>query len=159
MQFLCFPILPGSAEAKVIWGGIVQYPLIAYFIRNISAKKYQNPFTYVKVIASQRWDVFETWCMVSLQISNLNHADNVHGLYYDFVIYLALDIHVLLLAKRNIMNAQWSLSRWHKFRDSCQTLLVTFRSNGSKQTTHDHTKTMNAAFCSTNPLFTVWKRK
>jgi len=25
---------------------------------NISAKKYQNPFMCVKVIASQRWDVF-----------------------------------------------------------------------------------------------------
>jgi len=32
--------------------------LIAYFISNISAKKYQNAFTYVKVIANQRWDVF-----------------------------------------------------------------------------------------------------
>jgi len=33
-----------------------------YFIGNICAKKYQNPFTCVKVIASQRWDVFETQC-------------------------------------------------------------------------------------------------
>ena len=32
--------------------------LIAYFISNISAKKYQNPFMFVKVIASQRWNVF-----------------------------------------------------------------------------------------------------
>ena len=32
--------------------------MIAYFIGNISAKKYQNPFMCVKVIASQRWDVF-----------------------------------------------------------------------------------------------------
>jgi len=31
--------------------------LIAYFIGNISAKKNQIPFTRVKVIASQRWDV------------------------------------------------------------------------------------------------------
>jgi len=31
--------------------------LIAYFIGNISAKKYQNPFMCVKVVASQRWDV------------------------------------------------------------------------------------------------------
>jgi len=36
--------------------------LIAYFIGYISSKKYQNPFTCVKVIASQRWDVFETRC-------------------------------------------------------------------------------------------------
>ena len=51
MQFLRFPVLPGSAETQVI--------------SNISAKKkYQNPFTCVKVIASQRRDVFfETRCI------------------------------------------------------------------------------------------------
>jgi len=32
--------------------------MIAYFIGNISAKEYQDPFMCVKVIASQRWDVF-----------------------------------------------------------------------------------------------------
>jgi len=41
--------------------------LIAYFIGNTSAKKYQNPFTcVVRVIASQMWDVFETWCIYHL---------------------------------------------------------------------------------------------
>jgi len=66
MCFSCFRVLPGSAEAQVICGGIVKRLLIAYFIRNISAKKYQNPFMCVKVIASQRWDVFffETLCRV-----------------------------------------------------------------------------------------------
>ena len=39
MRFSCFPILPGSAEAQVIWGGTVKRLLIAYFIRNNSAKK------------------------------------------------------------------------------------------------------------------------
>ena len=36
----------------------------AYFMGNIniSAKKYKNAFTSVKVIANQRWDVFETKC-------------------------------------------------------------------------------------------------
>jgi len=58
MWFSCFPVLPGSAEAQVIWGGTVKRLLIAYFIGNISAKKYQNEFIYVKVIANQRWDVF-----------------------------------------------------------------------------------------------------
>jgi len=38
MWFLCFSILPGSAEARVIWGGIVKRLLIAYFIGNISTK-------------------------------------------------------------------------------------------------------------------------
>jgi len=58
MWFSRFPDLPGSAEAQVTWGGIVKCLLIAYFIGNISAKKYQNLFMCVKVIASQRWDVF-----------------------------------------------------------------------------------------------------
>jgi len=39
--------------------------LIAYFIGNISAKQYQNPFTSVKVIANQRWNFFETLCSSS----------------------------------------------------------------------------------------------
>jgi len=38
MQFSCFPVLPGSAEAQVIWGGTVKRILVAYFIGNISAK-------------------------------------------------------------------------------------------------------------------------
>jgi len=37
-----FPFLPGSAEAQVIWDGIVKCLLIAYFVCNISAKKYQS---------------------------------------------------------------------------------------------------------------------
>jgi len=41
---------------------MVKRLLIAYFIGNISAKKYQIPFMCIKVIASQRWDVFETRC-------------------------------------------------------------------------------------------------
>jgi len=58
MRFSCFPVLPGSAEAQVIWGGIVKRLFIAYCIGNIFAKKYQNAFTCVKVIVNQRWDVF-----------------------------------------------------------------------------------------------------
>ena len=33
-----FPVLPGSAEAQVIWGDTVKRLLTAYFIGNISAK-------------------------------------------------------------------------------------------------------------------------
>ena len=33
------PVSPGSAEAQVIWGGIIKRILIAYFISNISTKK------------------------------------------------------------------------------------------------------------------------
>jgi len=63
MWFSRFPVLPGSAEAQVTWGGIVKRLLIAYVIRNIPAGKYQNPFMCLKVIARQQWDVFfETRC-------------------------------------------------------------------------------------------------
>ena len=58
MWFSRFPVLPGSAEAQVTWGGVVKRLLIAYFIGGISAKKIQNLFMCVKVIASQKWDVF-----------------------------------------------------------------------------------------------------
>ena len=34
-----FPILPGSAEAQVIWGGIVKRLLVEYIIVNISVQK------------------------------------------------------------------------------------------------------------------------
>jgi len=60
MRFSCFPLLPGSLEAQVIWSGRVKRLLIAYFIGNVSANKYKNAFTCVKVIANQRWDIFET---------------------------------------------------------------------------------------------------
>jgi len=58
MWFSCFPVLPCSAEAQVIWGGILKHLLIAYFIGNISAQKHQILFMCVKVITSNSWDVF-----------------------------------------------------------------------------------------------------
>jgi len=39
MWFSFCPVLLGSAEAQVIWGGILKHLLIAYFIDNISAEK------------------------------------------------------------------------------------------------------------------------
>jgi len=47
-DFRVFPFCQASAEAQVIWGGIVKRLLIAYFISNISAKKCQNSFMCVK---------------------------------------------------------------------------------------------------------------
>jgi len=38
MRFSCFPVLPGSVEAQVIWGGVVKRVLFAYFVGNISDK-------------------------------------------------------------------------------------------------------------------------
>jgi len=61
-----FPVSPGSAKALVRWSGKTKYTLINYFIGNIFAKNCCNQTVYVKIIASQRWDVlFETqWiCM------------------------------------------------------------------------------------------------
>jgi len=39
-----------------LWHSKASFDCLLY--RNISAKKYQNPFMCVKVKASQRWDVF-----------------------------------------------------------------------------------------------------
>jgi len=36
----------------------VKYVSIAYFLGNRCAKNYRNQTVYVKIIASQRWDVF-----------------------------------------------------------------------------------------------------
>jgi len=44
MQLTSFPVLP---EAQVISGGIVKRLLIAYFIGNISAKKYIKIHSHV----------------------------------------------------------------------------------------------------------------
>ena len=38
MQFSCFPILSGSAEAQVTWRDTVKRLLVAYYIGSISAK-------------------------------------------------------------------------------------------------------------------------
>jgi len=62
MRFSRFPVLPGIAEAQVTWGA-AKCLLIVYFISNITAKNYQNLFMCIKVIASQRWDFFETRCI------------------------------------------------------------------------------------------------
>jgi len=66
MRFSCFSVLPGSAEAHVNWDGILKCFLTVYFTGNISAKKYQNVFTNVKVTAKQKWDVF--WDTVYVRI-------------------------------------------------------------------------------------------
>ena len=53
-----FPVSPGSTEALMRWGGKIKNVLIAYFLGNICAKNYRNRTIFVKIIASQRWDVF-----------------------------------------------------------------------------------------------------
>ena len=53
-----FPVSPGSVEALIMWGGKIMHILIAYFLDNIYAKNCRNRTEYVKIMASQRWDVF-----------------------------------------------------------------------------------------------------
>jgi len=64
-----FPVSPGSAEALVNWGGKIKYILIAYFLGNICAKNCRNRTVYVKIIASQRRDVF--WDTVYIAKPNI----------------------------------------------------------------------------------------
>ena len=85
MWFSCFPVLPGSAEAQVIWGGMVKRLLIARFIGNIYAKKYQNPFMCVKVIASQTWDVF--WDTVYIGLPRQAERGGVSVPYMHCLLY------------------------------------------------------------------------
>jgi len=75
MRFSCFHVLPRGAEAQIIWGGTVKRILIASFIGNICAKKCRNAFMYVKVIANQRWDVFEQ-CSASRGKKYCNNNSN-----------------------------------------------------------------------------------
>jgi len=62
VRFIVFPLSKGNAEALDRWGGKTKHHLISYFLSNTSAKNYRNRIVCVKIIASQRWDVF--WDMV-----------------------------------------------------------------------------------------------
>jgi len=65
MQFSCFPVLPGSAEAQVISGGIVKRLLIAYFISNISAKNVKVRSRVSNLQQAKGGTFFETRCSAS----------------------------------------------------------------------------------------------
>jgi len=52
-----FPLSQGNADR---WSRRTKHRLISYFLSNTCAKNYRNRFVYVKIIASQMWDVFET---------------------------------------------------------------------------------------------------
>jgi len=64
-----FPVSQGHAAALDRWGGKTMHRLISYFLSNTSAKNCHNRigFGYVKIITSQRWDVF--WDSVFHHIS------------------------------------------------------------------------------------------
>jgi len=69
MQFSCFPVFPGSAEAQVIWGGIVKRLLIGYFIGNISAKKISKSVHMCQRYSKPKVYVFEKRCRPSFQFA------------------------------------------------------------------------------------------
>jgi len=75
--FSCFPVLPSSAEAQVIWGGMLKH-LLTFWLPTLSVTflpKNINLFMCVKVIASNRWDVFfETKCIYSYTHTRLSRT-------------------------------------------------------------------------------------
>jgi len=72
-DFRVSPFCQVVQKHKLFGAGIVKRLLIACFIGNISAKKYQNTFTYVKVTANQRWDVFwDTVLFIDLGCAGVN---------------------------------------------------------------------------------------
>jgi len=62
-----FPVSQGSAEP---------HRLISCFLSNTSAKNCRNRIVYVKIIACQRWDVFETQCKKILAQTDLSPPDS-----------------------------------------------------------------------------------
>jgi len=72
MGFLCLPILPGSAEAQIIWGGTGKRLLIAYFIGTISAKRHEKCVQVCQSYSKAKVErFFETQCSCLL-LSNDN---------------------------------------------------------------------------------------
>ena len=57
MWSLCFLVLPGIAEAQVIWGGIIKCLLIAYITGNISAKNIKVFFSAHVYCGKMAWRI------------------------------------------------------------------------------------------------------
>jgi len=55
-----FPVSQGSAETVDRLGGKIKHRLISYFVTNSFAQNYRNQMVYVKIIASQRWGIWDT---------------------------------------------------------------------------------------------------
>ena len=53
-----FTLSQGNAEVVDKGGGKAKHRLISYFLSNTSAKNNRNRMVYVKIIASQTWDIF-----------------------------------------------------------------------------------------------------
>ena len=69
---LGFLFRKGNAEALDRLGGKAKHHLIAHFLSNTSAQNYRNRIVCVKIIASRKWDVFETQCVYTVS-QNTSH--------------------------------------------------------------------------------------
>jgi len=74
-----FPISQGNAEALESRGGKTKHRLICYFLSNTSAKNCHNRIVCVKVIASQRWDVFSDMVHITVITNLIRHTSNAGG--------------------------------------------------------------------------------
>jgi len=83
-----FPTSQGNAEALDRWGGKSNHRMISYFLGNTSAKNYCNQIVHVKIIASQRGDVF--WDTVYIHFRRLLPCDGIYPAQN------SLYVHVLL---------------------------------------------------------------
>ena len=81
-----FPVSPGSVETPVRWGGKITQLLIAYFLGNISAKNYPNPFICVIVIVCNISVVFLDTVYITLHFvsSDFYTAD----VFYHSLLYI-----------------------------------------------------------------------
>jgi len=74
-----FLVSQGNAEALDKWGGTTEHHLISYFISNACAKNVAIGlciYVKIKLIASQRWDVFETQCRELLGTWDASQRDS-----------------------------------------------------------------------------------
>jgi len=74
-----FSLSQGNAEALDRWGGKTKHHLISGFRSNTSASNYRNRIVYVKISASQKWDVF--WDTVYIFLYRYRRSGQV---LYDF---------------------------------------------------------------------------
>jgi len=76
-----FPVSPGSTEALVRWGGKIKYTVCfgCLLSRQHVAKNCCNRTVYVKIIASQRCDVFSDTVYIQ-HVRRIGLIDNTHAM-------------------------------------------------------------------------------
>ena len=69
--------------------------LISYFLSSTSATNYHTRVVYVRIIASQRWDFFETQCTFILSLILTSVGASVHFVAVNYC-YTTLSVFVPL---------------------------------------------------------------